>query len=930
MEQFVGRRSTQTALRLLVLLIVTVCIAWSTCAVAAARPLPFSIAFYYASKPPLDELQAFDIAVVDPDTVGISPRTYTGRHSELFAYVSIGEVEASRSYYGSIQSQWLIGDNPAWKSKLVDLANPAWRSFFLDQIFEPLWAAGYRGFFLDTLDSYQLVKDSQRHPQLAAGLVTLIREIKRRHPEARLIMNRGFEVLEQVKDVAFAVAAESLFRNFDPVTGKYGEVKEQDRRWLLDRFGEVRKAGLPVIAIDYLAPGDRGLARETAARIAALGIIPWVADKDLASLGVGSIEVLPRKILGLYHGSEGPDPVYVNLQRFAITPLNYLGYQVELHDLRHPLPSAVLAGRYAGVVIWPNSDSAGSAQGLSSWLQRIKSEGVRFVFLSQFGVPARSLDWLGVRTVQMSNRGRVQVVSSDSMIGFETTPAAPQAAALLPVRISGGGQALVTVGSGGKPLVDAAALTEWGGFVLDPFVLSFLGEQQRWVVNPFEFFQRALQLGNMPVPDVTTENGARLLLSHIDADGFESRVERYDAPYAVTEHRERILKRYRIPTTYSIITSTLGDRAVETPLTKALQQEARTVFELPWVEAGSHTYSHPFYWQNTTVARQGYERQYLPIPGYAFILDAEIDGSIRFIEQRLLPAGKRVKLLQWSGDCTPDAETLARTYAAGVGNINGGDTLISETNRSLTAVAPLGVSKGDYFQVFAPNQNENVYTNLWTGPFYGYRRVIESFRLTDTPRRLKPINIYYHLYAVTKEASMKALDEAHQWALTQRPNAIFTSEYVAKVLDFNRTVVARQGDGWLIRNAGELRELRLPLAAGYPDLQHSRNVIGYSDHGDSRYLHLAPGGEALVVMGGEKSQLPYLRSYGGTVTQFRRIERGVSVTLVNRIETKAVFGAAAGCRLQQGIGLITQGVSAGDSLTVTLPAGSHTLEFRCR
>lgn len=35
--------------------------------VAAAPTVPFNVAFYYAEKPPLDELQAFDIVVVDPD-----------------------------------------------------------------------------------------------------------------------------------------------------------------------------------------------------------------------------------------------------------------------------------------------------------------------------------------------------------------------------------------------------------------------------------------------------------------------------------------------------------------------------------------------------------------------------------------------------------------------------------------------------------------------------------------------------------------------------------------------------------------------------------------------------------------------------------------------------------------------------------------------
>ncbi|MBV5350089.1 hypothetical protein JZU71_02715, partial [bacterium] len=70
-----------------------------------------------------------------------------------------------------------------------------------------------------------------------------------------------------------------------------------------------------------------------------------------------------------------------------------------------------------------------------------------------------------------------------------------------------------------------------------------------------------------------------------------------------------------------------------------LQAEAREIFKLPWIEAGSHTFSHPFYWQNTDVAKSGYNAQYLPIPGYSFLLAAEIPDSIHFIEQNLLPPG---------------------------------------------------------------------------------------------------------------------------------------------------------------------------------------------------------------------------------------------------------------------------------------------------
>ena len=111
---------------LLVLLVNTILVVTDTVAAAGQ----FSVALFYADNPPLDELQAFDVVVVDPDAVGISPQTYKSRHSELFAYVSVGEADPARRYFKQIKPAWLVGDNTAWKSKLVDLSNPAWRAFF--------------------------------------------------------------------------------------------------------------------------------------------------------------------------------------------------------------------------------------------------------------------------------------------------------------------------------------------------------------------------------------------------------------------------------------------------------------------------------------------------------------------------------------------------------------------------------------------------------------------------------------------------------------------------------------------------------------------------------------------------------------------------------------------------------------------------------
>ena len=79
-----------------------------------------------------------------------------------------------------------------WKSEVLDQSNPAWREFFVNKVISPLWKRGYRGFFLDTLDSYQLfAKSAAARKKQQDGLIKLIKMIKDKYPDAHLIFNRG-------------------------------------------------------------------------------------------------------------------------------------------------------------------------------------------------------------------------------------------------------------------------------------------------------------------------------------------------------------------------------------------------------------------------------------------------------------------------------------------------------------------------------------------------------------------------------------------------------------------------------------------------------------------------------------------------------------------------------------------------------------------
>ena len=340
-----------------------------------------NIAWYYGDKPPVAQLRAFDAVVIEPDH-GFDPAQFKTPSTQWLAYVSVGEVTPQRRWYKELPKAWLSGANDAWASRIIDQAQPEWPAFYVDHVIKPLWDRGYRGFFLDTLDSYQIVarNDAERAAQ-EAGMVRVIRAIKARYPEARLIFNRGFEILPQVHDLAYAVAFESLYRGWDQGARQYKPDSEADREWLMGQVHRIRdEYHLPVIAIDYCPPSDRACARDTAKRIKAQGLVPYVTDPDLSTIGVGRIEVLPRKVLILQDRTPHTTIDTSEGVRFIAMPLNYLGYDVEYADINKPLPASVSPDRYAGVVVWVNTSPIKQVAALSAWVRQRIHDGVRIDF----------------------------------------------------------------------------------------------------------------------------------------------------------------------------------------------------------------------------------------------------------------------------------------------------------------------------------------------------------------------------------------------------------------------------------------------------------------------------------------------------------------------------------------------------------------------
>ena len=875
---------------------------------AQGSPAAPSVALFYGASPPMDELAAFDAVVLEPDH---APRPLpAAKRTAWFAYVSLGEVHPTRPYFGRIPASWKLGVNTAFGSAVIDQAQPEWAEFFCETVVRPLWERGFRGFFLDTLDSYHLVAktDAERARQ-EAGLSEVIARLKQKFPAAKLMFNRGFEILPKVHPLAYAVAAESLYRKYDHGAKAYAEVPQADRVWLTGQMKRVQSEyRLPAIFIDYVPAEERELARASAKRIAADGFVPWVTTPGLDILGVGAIEIMPRKILMLYEKLDQADQlIYLDAHRVATMPLNYLGYDVEYVETSGPLPDYPLTGRVAGIVT-RFTDNSRTETRLYEWLRKQIDAGLRVAILGDLGfrMDAARASALGLALgTQKSALDPLRISHRDPIMGFELEPF-PDRRSYLPLTVAAGKAGnvpLLTLEGRGAERMDAAAFTGWGGYALYPYnVITLPGTtSKRWIIDPFAFYRRALALPEMPVPDVTTENGRRLLIAHIDGDGFASRAETPAAPYSGEVLLKEILERYKLPHTVSVIQGETSARGVYAAQSGALETIARRIFSLDYVEIASHSFSHPFRWRAAEAAGaagtkniSGSETYSLKIPGYVYDSRIEIQGSIDYIDKVLAPAGKRTRVFLWTGDCNPDEAPLLETESAGVLNMNGGDTLITRADPSITLVSPLGIPRGRHFQVYAPNQNENVYTTLWEGPFYGFERVLETFDLTESPRRLKPVNIYYHMYSTTKTASLTALHKVYRWALSQPLFAVYASEYIEKVNDFRRVVVARSLDGsWLVRGMVALRTLRAPAALGTPQ---GPGIAGYATQRDTVFAHLYSD-EARLAFAPAGGAGAYLADANARLTAFEHHENGFSFALAGHLPVEFRIGNPAGCRV---------------------------------
>ncbi len=874
---------------------------------AAALPQPASVAFWYADQPPLPELSQFDWAVVEPGhmTPG-DVKTLRALGSQPFAYLSIGEFDGNKAEVEKAGLSKAISPvrNDSWNSQVMDLTSTAWREHLFGRA-KALEAQGYAGLFLDTLDSFQLLPQASREAQ-RVGLASLLRELHKRQPNLKLFFNRGFEVLPELDGVAAAVAVESIHAGWDASAKRYRPVSESDRQWLETHLQPLRAKGIPLVAIDYLPPERREEARKLAKRLRDEGFIPYISTPDLNTLGISSIEVQPRRIAMIYDPREGALEDAAGHSNLGGL-LEYLGYRVDYLPANSDLPQYGFSGLYAGVVTWMTSGPPQDTPAFNRFLNARLDENVPVVFFS--GLPVEDkllLKRLGLKRDAPPATQVLTITHQDkALLGSFEAPVVPRSRDLASVSVlrNGPTPALSLSGANGA-VFNPVVVGKWGGLALAPYILEINNERSRWILDPFAFLTASLRLPDQPRPDTTTENGRRIATVHIDGDGFPSRAEVRGTPYAGRHTLDDYIKPNPFLTSVSIIEGEISPRGAFPFLARELEPIAREIFANPKVEVATHTFSHPFFMQpDKAKKRENFNPEYglnMKIAGYNKIdFRREIFGSRDYINQNLTTPQKPVKMVFWPGDALPSSDTIKLAYDAGLKNVNGAETIMTKANPSLTGLNPLLRPTPGGLQYYAPIINENLYTNLWKGPYYGFRELIDTFQLTDSPRRLRGLHLYYHFYSSTKQASIKAMHEIYGYMRDQQPMSLWMSDYVDRLHGLYQSSLARTADGaWQIRGMDALRTVRLDAQMGWPDLVKSQNIAGVRDLPQGRYVALSSD-KALLVLRSDRDPRPALEEANVPLLDWRYLDdRRVSFAFAGQFDLTFSVRSATACRVE--------------------------------
>ena len=758
---------------------------------AAELPVFRSLFVDQSLRPDARSLAAFDLSILNPHAeLDMEPGHAQGnRYLALLdmAHVRTGSRGAMLAADREVSSQPSAIDKHA---RIVRPTDPQWIPWAVEALADPAAKKGFDGFVLS-------LGNEEADSASRTSVVTLAATLRQRYPDKHILIDLHIGIGIEAIHVSDGFLALGVYtREGKNNTVDWTPIAETQRLTRLIR--NVQMQGMRVFAVDYAPADDLTACREAAKRLTSIGALPFITTPALNGVNLGPLEEISRRVLVLHGwdekhvGEKAAAPETTLTSRVMRQSLEWIGCELTFQAANGAdfLPKD---HNFAAVILDPSLVlSTEQQRTLAAWLPSLRAKNIPLLLTSMpwTDSAARQLAMqhlgLGGRAQPASRLVKTNVASMDSTLLRPNAKITARSLGFLDLEAPSDAHIVLALHGqdalGSEHRFDQAFLASWGGAWIDP-----AAEAADPQLNLPAFLEQWLGADHgAPVPDTTTREGRRVFYSHIDSTGFSEPSTLPGFPLCSEVMRDRILNRYLLPVTVSVCEADMrcwlpGQQAVDAP---RLEHVARSIFEMPQIQAASNSFSRPSQWtaginissklnERAKTARHDMER--------------EIAGSMSYIHRRLLPIGKDVNLMLWPENAVPAPEALrfCRT---------------------------MNVEQLPSASISTPASANSI--------------------------RMEPLTVCCRFADVRTEQGVAALEKTFDACAGEPLHTMTAAAYAASNRDARRTRILSAGDNrWIILNAGASRTLRLAASAGVPDMAQCQGVSGYTVHQSQIYIH---------------------------------------------------------------------------------------------
>ena len=244
---------------------------------------PFAVSYEYIRNLK-DAAEQYNLLIIEPENYSRSEiQLANDQSTKIIAYVTLGEVDRNRWYYPLLEERGFLGVNENWDSPYLNLADSTTRSIMLDQVVPNIMSKGFDGLFLDTVDD---VAPYTERAHLQPHMLDIITKIRKSYPDALIIQNAGFFLLDKTHDLINGVLIEDVATSYNFDRKSYN-LKSTDA--YKEKAGSIlklkKKYKLPFLVVDF--SDNKHLTNLTIKRLDSLSLPYFISSIELNDISKG-------------------------------------------------------------------------------------------------------------------------------------------------------------------------------------------------------------------------------------------------------------------------------------------------------------------------------------------------------------------------------------------------------------------------------------------------------------------------------------------------------------------------------------------------------------------------------------------------------------------------------------------------------------------